>query len=358
MTHSRIYFASSENCSVLDDSSVDLVVTSPPYPMIEMWDESFSRWDPRIGDSLGREDGTAAFDLMHLKLDSVWNECARVLKPGAFACINIGDATRTVGARFRLYSNHARITDTFLRLGFDCLPVVLWRKQTNAPNKFMGSGMLPSGAYVTLEHEYILIFRKGGKRVFKESDKERRRQSAFFWEERNTWFSDIWDFKGTGQNMTDSAARKRSGAYPLELAHRIINMYSMKEDLVLDPFLGTGTTLNACILNNRRCIGYEIDDTFRPVIFTNAENFSRTVEGLIKQRYGNHEQFIESYIERKGRPKYTNEHHGFPVVTSQETQLLLETLDEMKIEGNEISCTYRRYEPSGQNNIGPLFTDR
>lgn len=68
---------------------------------------------------------------------------------------------------FQLYPNHARIINAFHALGVSNLPNILWRKQTNAPNKFMGSGMLPAGAYVTLEHEWILIFRKGGKRIFK-----------------------------------------------------------------------------------------------------------------------------------------------------------------------------------------------
>ena len=103
---------------------------------------------------------------MHCLLDTVWRECARVVRPGGFVCVNIGDATRKVGDNFRLYTNHSRVTLTLESAGLQSLPLVLWRKQTTAPNKFMGSDMLPSGAYVTLEHEYILVFRKGDKRVF------------------------------------------------------------------------------------------------------------------------------------------------------------------------------------------------
>ena len=78
-----------------------------------------------------------------------------------------------------------------LELGFTALPCILWRKQTNAPNKLMGSGMLPAGAYVTLEYEYVLILRKGPKREFsRDEDKKRRLESVIFWEERNIWFSD------------------------------------------------------------------------------------------------------------------------------------------------------------------------
>jgi modification methylase len=343
-TENTIRFSNSEELPELRDESVDLVVTSPPYPMIEMWDECFSSWDASIEQSLSEQDGNKSFERMHTKLDAVWEECARALKQGAFACINIGDATRKIGNQFKLYSNHSRITRKFIELGFDCLPLVLWRKQTNAPNKFMGSGMLPSGAYVTLEHEYILIFRKGRKRKWKESEKEKRQASAFFWEERNSWFSDVWDFKGTQQTILSPNTRKRSAAYPVELAHRIINMYSLKDDVVVDPFLGTGTTLNACMLNRRQCRGYEIDTSLADIILENAASFSKTINSFIEDRYQAHLRFMENYSVKKGPPKYTNVHHHFPVVTNQETKLKLETLQTISIEGTAIRCSYGTYD--------------
>src|SRR4029079_11532235 len=120
-------------------------------------------------------------------------------------CIDVGDATRTVGGRFRCYPNAARITSTVMRLAFDPLPAIVWRKPTNAPNKFMGSGMLPPGAYVTYEHEHVLIFRKGSKRAFASAaEKAARHRSAYFWEERNVWFSDVWtDLVGARQELGD-----------------------------------------------------------------------------------------------------------------------------------------------------------
>jgi DNA modification methylase len=205
--------------------------------MIEMWDELFAQLNPDISEFLKNGDYSNAFESMHKILDEVWHELFRVMKSGAFACINIGDATRTVKKRFQLFANHSRIQQKCFDIGFDVLPVILWRKQTNAPNKFMGSGMLPAGAYVTLEHEYILIFRKGNKRVFVSAEeKHNRMQSSYFWEERNTWFSDLWDFKGTRQDINDQELRNRSAAYPFLLPFRLINMYSVFGDTVLDPF--------------------------------------------------------------------------------------------------------------------------
>ena len=180
------------------------MVTSPPYPMIEMWDEIFSKQNPTIGEALKDENGNKSFELMNKELDKVWKEVFRVLIDGGFACINIGNATRKIGEEFKLYSNHSRILEYCINLGFSSLPEILWRKQTNAPNKFMGSGMLPAGAYVTLEHEHILVLRKGNKRNFKTPEEKLRRQkSAFFWEERNLWFSDVWeDLKGTNKTIS------------------------------------------------------------------------------------------------------------------------------------------------------------
>ena len=163
-----------------------------------------------------------------------------LLVHGGIACVNIGDATRTINKVFKLYPSHVRIAQSFLDLGFQSLPGILWRKPTNAPNKFMGSGMLPPGAYVTLEHEHILIFRKGNKREFKNQDKKQNRQeSSYFWEERNKWFSDIWELKGEKQFLKKKEnGRMRSGAFPFELVFRLISMFSTNGDVVLDPFLG------------------------------------------------------------------------------------------------------------------------
>lgn len=250
----------------IEDESVDLVVTSPPYPMIEMWDNIMSLQNPLIKEALS-DNPSDAFEMMHQELDKVWRECYRILKDGGMMCINIGDATRTINKQFQLYNNHTRIVDACLSIGFTNLPNIIWRKQTNAPNKFMGSGMLPCGAYVTLEHEWILVFRKGGKRDYKQAnDKQLRRQSSFFWEERNKWFSDLWEIKGVKQHISNSQTRERNASYPIEIPYRLINMYSQQGDTVLDPFLGMGTTTIAAMMSQRNSIGVEIDANLLPSI--------------------------------------------------------------------------------------------
>ena len=105
-TH-KFKIGESQNLSFIEASSVDLVVTSPPYPMVEMWDDIFSQQNPKIKSELEHSRGTEAWELMNVELDKVWSELYRVLKPGGIACINIGDATRTLDKNFQLYSNHA-----------------------------------------------------------------------------------------------------------------------------------------------------------------------------------------------------------------------------------------------------------
>ena len=329
--------ADARDLSWIESDTVDLVVTSPPYPMIQMWDEPFLRLRPELRESLEAGEGEACFQGMHAQLDLVWRELHRVIRSGGILCINVGDATRTLGKRFALYPNHARIISACTGLGFQMLPEILWRKQTNAPNKFIGSGTMPPGAYVTLEHEWILIFRKPPPRVFS-TDEERsnRRESAFFWEERNVWFSDVWDFKGTRQQLDGvqagdrrargSDARLRSGSFPFELPYRLINMYSVKGDLVLDPFAGCATTLLAAMCAGRNSLGVEIEDDLIPLIRARVSGIVPAANRRILDRLESHRRFIDEY-RRGGRvPKYTNRHYGFEVVTRQEREILIEHL--------------------------------
>ncbi len=323
-THS-IHFTDARRMMDVPDVSIDLVVTSPPYPMIEMWDDLFRKMDPDVNKCLSAQDGPGAFQAMHRLLDPVWQECFRVLKPGGFACINIGDATRSIATQFALYTNHARILSSTGKIGFTSLPCIIWRKHPNAPNKFMGSGMLPAGAYVTLEHEYILILRKNGKREFKtEEDRQRRRESAIFWEERNLWFSDIWfDLKGTPQTLADAQERKRSAAFPFELAYRLINMFSLQADQVLDPFMGTGTTLAAAMAAGRSCVGYEMDQRLISAIHRTVRGVMLPTDQASAKRLIQHQAFVEQRAAAGNPLKYVNETYGFPVVTNQEKWLHL-----------------------------------
>ncbi len=346
-TNHQIFFSNSRKMKEVEDNSIDLVVSSPPYPLIELWDEMFSTLNPEIKNALINNQGLLVFELMHKELDKVWEEIFKVLKDGGIACINIGDATRKIGDDFQLYPNHSRILKHCHTLGFQVLPSIIWRKPTNAPNKFMGSGMLPPSAYVTLEHEYILILRKNGKRSFKsKQEKEKRRRSAYFWEERNQWFSDVWfDLRGTGQKLEEENVdlRKRSGAFPFELAYRLINMFSIEEDTILDPFLGTGTTTLAAMVAGRNSIGFEIDINFWALIQTKLNNVINISRDHIAQRLKSHRLFIAKREEQQKDIKYINERYNFPVITKQETELrFLEIESLVKTKDFEYEVIYKK----------------
>jgi DNA modification methylase len=274
-TEHKIILGNSQQMPELADSSIQLMVTSPPYPMIKMWDTQFSTINPQIAtlwhalEADGREETvTQIYDAMHETLAKTWREAFRVLVDGGIACINIGDATRTINGKFRLFPNHSRIIENCEKTGFTTLPYILWKKPTTKPKykgkgAFLGSGFLPPNAYVTLDCEFILIFRKGKLRKFAPHDK-RRYESAFTKKERDEWFTQIWDITGTRQ--TQSQIERRIAAFPDEIADRLIRMFSVKGDTVLDPFLGSGTTTKIAMQNERNSVGYETDESLLPLI--------------------------------------------------------------------------------------------
>ncbi|UCG01269.1 MAG: site-specific DNA-methyltransferase [Candidatus Heimdallarchaeota archaeon] len=343
-TYHKIKFTNSNKMEDIDTESIDLVITSPPYPIIELWDNLFSKMSPEIKNALDVQDGSLAFELMHQELDKTWVEIYRVLKSGGIACINVGDAVRTIGKEFRLYANHSRILEFCCKLGFSILPEIIWRKPTNAPNKFMGSGMLPPGAYITLEHEFILILRKGGKREFKNAtEKLNRQESSYFWEERNIWFSDLWFIKGTSQAMNNET-RERSAAFAFDLAYRLINMFSVKGDIVLDPFLGTGTTTLAAMSSGRNSIGYELDSRFEKTINLRIRDLVEFANEYIENRLKRHEKFVQERIAQNKPLKYLNKLHNFPVITKQEVNLIIKKVKTIVFKANnQYDVLYENY---------------
>ncbi|ELZ17233.1 DNA methylase N-4/N-6 domain-containing protein [Haloterrigena salina JCM 13891] len=324
-TH-RVFVGDSRDLAAIDDDSVELVVTSPPYPMIEMWDDLFTRLDPAIGDALEVGDGRRAFDAMHAQLDRVWDELERVLVDGGIACINVGDATRSVDDSFRVYANHARVLEAFESRGFDPLPDVLWRKPANSAAKFMGSGMIPPNAYVTLEHEYVLVFRKGGESRSFEPGADRRYEAAYFWEERNRWFTDVWtDVRGELQALSDDHddLRNRSAAYPLEIPYRLICMYSAYGDTVLDPFWGTGTTTLAAMCAGRNSVGSELESSFLEVFDDRLDEVPALSRSVGRRRLERHREFVTRRREEGKSFEYRAANYETPVVTKMERNLQL-----------------------------------
>lgn len=219
------------------------------------------------------------YDAMHENLAKIWAETFRVLVAGGIACINVGDATRSINGQFRVFPNHTRIIEHCEKIGFTTLPYILWKKPTTKPmykgkGAFLGSGFLPPNAYVTLDCEFILIFRKGKLRKFPPKD-PLRYESVLTKKQRDEWFSQIWQVTGTRQ--TTSELDRRTAAYPDEIADRLIRMFSVKGDTVMDPFVGSGTTIKVAAQNERSSIGYEIDLNLVQTITQKTESATKTL---------------------------------------------------------------------------------
>ena len=217
--------------------------------MIEKWDNLFEEWGG-VKPNKKRPYGT--FILQHTLLGKVWLEMRRVLVDGGIACINIGDATRSVGGNFHCFPNYSYMTHLLFSLGFTPLIPIIWKKISNRPNAFLGSGMIPPNGYIAQDCEYIGIYRKGSIRKFKPHDPQRY-ASEFTKEQRDLWFQQLWTIPG-------ASGAKNTSAFPEEVPRRLIQMFSCIDEVVLDPFSGTGTTRRVCKELEREFIGYEIQE--------------------------------------------------------------------------------------------------
>ena len=246
----KVILGDSRSMRELDDESVHLVVTSPPY-----WDIKDYGVQGQIG--RGSDLHTYLKDLYH-----VWGECFRILVPGRRLVVNIGDQfTRAKDyGRYKVVPLHAEIILQCERLGFDFMGSIIWQKKTTVNTTggapVMGSYPYPPNGIVELDHEHILIFKKPGKEGASTKNKKGSMLSKEEWKE---YFSGHWNFKGARQ--VDHEA-----VFPEELPRRIIRMFAFSGEKVLDPFLGSGTTMKASLDLNRSCTGYEMNMTYIPVI--------------------------------------------------------------------------------------------
>lgn len=312
-TKHRFSFSDTRDRGGIKNDSVDLIVTSPPYPMIEMWDESFDKLTygkTKVNLSTGRF-RTAWYDMIK-ELSNIIADSYDILKEGGFLCLNIGDALGRF-PEFSLIPNISKLHIEMFDAGFTLLPYILWIKKANSPASFLGPGMIPGG-YVTLNHEVILIGRKGGNRKYSEEEKSRRGKSAFFWEERNSWFSSIWNISGVKQGKDD-----RTGAYPLSIPFRLINMFSIIGDTVLDPFVGTGTTSLAAAISGRNSIGFEINKDREKNIRERMKQIEKSGKFVQEKRIEDHKASLDPEVEYK----YYNKNIMCSVRSKQEESVWL-----------------------------------
>jgi modification methylase len=245
----RLIHGDARELAYLDDASVHLVVTSPPYWNLKRYNDN--------PDQLGHIQDYEAF---LFEIEKVWRHIYRILVPGGRLVCVVGDvcvARRDFG-RHLVFPLHADICVICRRIGFDNLNPIIWHKIANASyevengSKFLGKPYEPN-AIIKNDMEFILMQRKpGGYRKPTERQREASRieKGAF-----DRWFQQIW-------NITGASTKHHPAPFPLELATRLVQMFSFTEDTVLDPFCGSGTTMVAAIRTGRNSIGIEIDPEY------------------------------------------------------------------------------------------------
>lgn len=245
----RLINGDARELAYLDDASAHLAVTSPPYWNLKRYNEH--------PDQLGHIQDYEAF---LLELEKVWRHVYRILVPGGRLVCVVGDvcvARRDFG-RHLVFPLHADICVTCRRIGFDNLNPIIWHKIANASyevengSKFLGKPYEPN-AIIKSDMEFILMQRKPGgyrKPTDRQRDASRIEKETF-----DRWFQQIW-------NITGASTRNHPAPFPLELATRLVRMFSFTEDTVLDPFCGSGTTMVAALRAGRNSIGIEIDPEY------------------------------------------------------------------------------------------------
>lgn len=251
----RLHLGDARDLSWLKDESVHLVVTSPPYWTLKEYEHSRSQ----LGD-------IQDYEAFLAELDKVWRECARILVPGGRICCVVGDVCipRKKTGRHFVMPLHADIQVRARSLGLDCLTPILWQKIANGVTEVQGNGAgfygkpYQPGAIIKNDVEYILFLRKGGQ--YRSPTALQRALSMLNKEEMQSWLRSSWnDIKG------ESTRRGHPAPFPVELAERLIKMFSFAGDTVFDPFSGTGSTALAALNVGRNSVSNEIEPVYHGI---------------------------------------------------------------------------------------------
>jgi len=253
----------------LEAESVHLILTSPPY-----W--TLKRYRQSQGQLGHMEDYEQFLDA----LDSIWAECFQALVPGGRLICVVGDvclSRRKNNGRHTVVPLHASIQERCRKIGYDNLAPVIWHKIANAVHEvengssFLGKPYEPNSV-IKNDIEFILMERKPGG--YRKPSTATRILSIISAENHQKWFQQIWE------GVTGASTRQHPAPFPLELAKRLIQMFSFVGDTVVDPFLGTGTTTIAAMQHGRNSIGWEVDTEYfqlakRTIQVSNADFFSQ-----------------------------------------------------------------------------------
>lgn len=272
MTEHLLYHADARDLSYIEDDSVHLVLTSPPYFNLK----AYQRGENQLGLI---EDYQQFVD----ELEKVWRECYRILVSGGRVVCVVGDVclSRRKYGRHAVLPLHSDIAVSCRKIGFDNLNPILWHKISNASfeantsSSILGKPYEPN-AIIKNDLEYILMERKPGG--YRKPTDQQRIESRINESDFQKWFSQIWNMPGA------STRNGHPAPFPLELAARLIRMFSFVGDTVVDPFCGSGTTMLAAIRTKRNSIGIEVERDYCQSTVERLE-YGRTMLDEFSLRY-------------------------------------------------------------------------
>jgi DNA modification methylase len=260
-TRHELFNRDARNLGMLPDNSVHLVITSPPYWTLKEY-----------RDSSGQLGHIQEYEQFLDELDKVWRECFRVLVLGGRLVCVVGDvclSRRKNQGEHTVVPLHASIQDRCRKIGFSNLAPIIWHKIANAVYEASGNGggflgkPFEPNSVIKNDIEFILMERKPGG--YRSPDLATRILSVIPAAKHKLWFQQIW------HGVTGASTRTHPAPYPLELAERLVRMFSFVGDIVLDPFIGTGTTTVAAARSGRNSIGVEIDPHYLSLAATRIE---------------------------------------------------------------------------------------
>lgn len=249
VTTHRLIQGDARHLPFIKDESVHLAVTSPPYWTLKRYNENPNQ--------LGH---VVDYEMFLSELERVWKEMYRILVPGGRLVCVVGDVclSRRNFGRHVVFPLHSDIAVICRKIGFDNLNPIIWHKIANANyeinngSKFLGKPYEPN-AIIKNDMEFILMQRKPGG--YRQPTERQRKLSMISKEEYGKWFQQFW-------NITGASTRAHPAPFPVEIAYRLVRMFSFSGDTVVDPFCGTGTTMVAALKAGRNSIGIEIDSEY------------------------------------------------------------------------------------------------
>lgn len=238
----RVYCKSSEAMNEIPDYSIHLMVTSPPYNVKKEYDKDLS------------------LDEYRALLKSVFKETYKKLVTGGRACINVANLGRKPYIPL-----HSYIIEDMLGIGYQMRGEIIWNKASSAsPSTAWGSWQSAANPVLRDIHEYILVFSKESFARRRENKKDTIKKEDFL-----EWTKSVWTFPAVSARSIGHPA-----PFSEELPHRLIQLYTFKGDVVLDPFCGSGTTCLAALKDGRHYIGYEIEHEYVKLVNKRIKAYS------------------------------------------------------------------------------------